>query len=652
MMRKSVHLFLYGSLRDSQVFQSVCGYGFSKKASKLDDRTLFAEPAVLPGHRRVSPDNVYWYAVADRDSRIEGLVIHDVPPQAMVEIDRYEGKRYRRQKVHVHTGKGTVEAHAYLVSARSMRKHFGDRFHVNLIHELWLRKRIEMFLKRHTRPGERSLDAEIERLADRELLATTERDLVMSHYRADAVSDFFLERQLDRPRPSMKGLLADPQAQPYIWNYLIFAVRQVLLNQIEQQIQSRWRFELDRMRTSERYFARSVSLLAALQILNANSSVVDLIVEQCRDAMPYEQHDLIDYVKYAVRAARSIFDERVAEAHLNRIRSSLQPGLIPIGFELELSNLGASAIEPLRSASNLKDPVYNGFNYFYDFALDVLCWKLGGYVDDHSGSGEKSRRGGFFEIAPGRLSIAGELSRPATCDPWLLNQLIHELVSFFSDARPHSLHLSFQLLRKQIDNPRVLPLGFVMCLLAMGGGPEAKAGGLWLSRMGRDEITRYRSEEELVFARRSRRNWFLGLEGGSGRAPAQATTYIQQYKFIRLDKRTDYEPLILCLKGLQIAWNADDYLSAEQLQANPRLRPQYQKLKRWAAEPTQISSATIRRFLHTVQEGLMHERHYQPAHSLHYIEWAVGAIETQLQAFNKQVKATEKFRKLLTDAEQ
>jgi gamma-glutamylcyclotransferase (GGCT)/AIG2-like uncharacterized protein YtfP len=651
MPRKPVNLFLYGSLRDSQVFQSACGYAFSKKASKLDERTLFAEPAFLPGHRRVSPDNVYWYAVAERDSRIEGLVIHDVPPKAMVEIDRYEGKRYRRQTVRVHTGRGTVEAQAYLVTAKSMRKHFGDRFHVNLIHELWLRKRIELFLKKHTRPGERSRDAEIERQADRELLATTERDLVMSHYHADAVSDFFLERQLDRPRPSIKGLLADPAAQPYIWNYLIFMVRQVLLNQIEQEVQSRYRFELDRMRPSERYFARSVSLLAALQILNSNSSVVDLITDQCRQTMPYETHDLIDYVKYAVRASRSIFDERVAEAHLSRIRSNLQPGLIPMGFELELSNIGAAAVEPLRSTSDAKDPVYDAFRYFYDFALDVLCWKLGGYVDDHSGSTDRARRSGFFEIAPGRLSIAGELSRPATCDPWLLNQLIHELVGFF-DARPHSLHLSFQLLKKQIDNPRVLPLGFVKCLLALGGGPEAKAGGLWLSRLGRDEITRRRLEEELVFARRSRRNWFIGVDEVMEKAPVQATTYIQQYKFIRLDKRTNYEPLILCLKGLQIAWNPDDYLSAEQLRAHPRLRQQYQQIKRWAAEPTQISTPTIRRFLRTVQEGLMNERHYQPAHSLHYIEWAVGAINTQLQTFNEQLKATEKLRKLLTDAEE
>ena len=46
-----------------------------------------------------------------------------------------------------------------------MKKHFGDRYHVNLIHELWLRKRIEQFIEKSTRPGEHTLDADIERRA-------------------------------------------------------------------------------------------------------------------------------------------------------------------------------------------------------------------------------------------------------------------------------------------------------------------------------------------------------------------------------------------------------------------------------------------------------------------------------------------------------
>jgi gamma-glutamylcyclotransferase (GGCT)/AIG2-like uncharacterized protein YtfP len=313
-----VNLFIYGSLRDSRILQSVSGLSFTRRASKIDNDTLFAEPALLPRYRRVSPDNVYFYAIAAPASRIEGLVIHDVPARAMAEIDRYEGKRYERDAVQVNTANGSIEAQAYLVTHDSMEKHFGDRFHVNLIHELWLRKRIDKFIKRHTRPGERTVDAESERRADRELLATTERDLVMSHYRADAVSDYYLEHELDRPRPSIKHLYDDPEARPFIKNYLALVVKQVLFNQLEEQIQSQYRFELERMRTSERYFNRSVSLLAALQMINANRKAVDLIVGKCLQTMPYDRNDLIDYAKYSVRASKSMFDSRVALAKLTR----------------------------------------------------------------------------------------------------------------------------------------------------------------------------------------------------------------------------------------------------------------------------------------------------------------------------------------------
>jgi gamma-glutamylcyclotransferase (GGCT)/AIG2-like uncharacterized protein YtfP len=636
MQNQKTNLFIYGSLRDSRIFQSVSGYGFTRRPSRIDDKTLFAEMAFLPHHRRVSPDNVYYYAVPAPIAKIEGLVVHEVPTSAMAEIDRYEGKRYQRETVQVYTGHGMVEAQAYLVNTEAMQKHFGDRFHVNLIHELWLRKRINNFLKRHTRPGEHSPDAEIERRADRELLATTERDLVMTHYGRDAVSDYYLEHELDRPRPSIRELCAAPEAQPYIRNYLAMAIRQVLLNQLDELMQSRYRFELEHMRTSQRYFARTVSLVTALQILNANSSVVAPLVRKGLDTMPCGRNDLIDYVKYAVRAARSIFEPRVVEDYLHRIRFSLQPGLVPLGCEMELSNVGAAAVEPQRSATQATDPVYDGFRYFYDFHLDVLCWKLGGYIDDHSGYTDRPRRQGFFEIAPGRLSIAGELSRPATNDPWLLSQLINGLVAFF-EIRPHSLHLSFQLRKAQVGRQRVLPLGFVKCLLALGGGPERRPDGMWISRIGREEIVQHTYGEEFVFARTSRRNWYLGGDEIADRPPAQATTHIQQYKFIRLEKQANYEPLILGLKGLQLEYNPGDYLRADQMQGDPHLYRQYQELKRWALHPTEIGSHTIARFLDTVHRGLLGERHRQPAHNLHYIEWGLNAIDTQLRTFNRQV---------------
>jgi len=632
--KTTVNLFVYGSLRDPQIFESICGMSFTRKSSKADSHTLLAEPAFLAGHKKVSPDNVYFYAVESAGAKIEGFVIYDVPAGAMAEIDRYEGKRYERETVRVHTAQGFVTAKSYLVSGEEMKKHFGDRFHVNLIHELWLRKRIDNFLKKRTRPGDKSIDAELERLAERELLATTERDLVITHYRTDAVSDYFLEHELNRPRPSIRHLYGDAQAAKYINNYLGIVVKQVLLNQLDERIQANFRFELEHMRSSERYFKRSVSLLVALQIINNNISAVEMIVKQCLKTMPFEKYDLIDYVKYAVRAARSLFDARVVETQLNSIRSNLQPGLVPMGCETELSNVGAAMVEEDAEDAKKEDPAYDCFRYFHDFQLDVLSWKVGGYIDDHSGAEDRERRQGFLELAPGRLNVALELSRPATACPWLLNQLINEITAFYN-VKPHSLHLSFQMRRRQIGKQKILPLGFVKCLLALGGGTEVnKTGRLWISRMGHDEIT---SGEELVFARSSQRQWFVGADVDGSKTPPSVTACTQQYKFIRLEQRANYEPLIMCLKGLQLAYNPADYLTAEQLKKSAKLRREYEELKTWASNPTEISVKIIKSFLETVREGLMNEAHYRPSHKLHYIEWALGAIDMRLRTFNEQI---------------
>jgi len=68
-----------------------------------------------------------------------------------------------------------------------------------------------------------------------------------------------------------------------------------------------------------------------------------------------------------------------------------------------------------------------------------------------------------------------------------------------------------------------------------------------------------------------------------------------------------------------------------------KLRREYEELKAWSANPTEISPKVIRSFLQTVREGLMNEQHHQPAHKLHYIEWAIAAIDMRLRMFNEQL---------------
>jgi hypothetical protein len=157
--------------------------------------------------------------------------------------------------------------------------------------------------------------------------------------------------------------------------------------------------------------------------------------------------------------------------------------------------------------------------------------------------------------------------------------------------------------------------------------------------MANNEILRDRRGEELVFSRTSKRNWYLGEDDIYDKAPPHATTWVQQYKFIRLDSQVNYEPLILALKGLQISCNPGDYLTSEQLKESQKLRDEYAEMKEWAAGPVPLSSGTVADFIDAVREGLMKESRGRPAHRLHYIQWALGALRLQLQTFNKKVAA-------------
>jgi len=640
MTDENINLFIYGSLKDPLIFESVCGLSFTLKPSHSNPTVLFAELALLPGYRRVTPDNVYSYAIADADAKIEGFVIYNVPHSAMVEIDKYEGKLYDRETLAVNTATGLADAQAYLASHKLMKKRFGDRFHVNLIHELWLRKRIEKFFQTHTRPGEKSYEADTERRARRELLGTTERDLVMSHLGSDAVSDYYLEHELDRPCPSIKHLHNETDARDFLENYILLVVKQVILNQLEYIMQSRYRFRLERLCSSQRYFTRSISLLIAMRMINVNSAQINLILRRCLDNMPVDKkYDLLDYIKYAISAADTIFDSRVARSELERISANRQPGLVPLGAEVELSNRGFKAIHDTKQAD--AEPLFDGFKYFQDFCLDVLMWKLGGYIDDHSGS-VSFRQQGFLELAPGRLNIMGELSKPATADPWVMNQLIREITIFYP-IKPHSLHLSFQMRRKQIGNQKPLPLSFIKCLLALGGGTQQQPDGkLWVSRMAHDEMKQRRYGEELIFARTSKRKSHL-INEDAPNPPPHTTTYVKQYKFIRLEERANYEPLIMALKGLQLAYNPADYLTTEQFNSSRKFRHQFEQLKEWSDAPTEISRRTRGRFLESIKAGLMVENGHGPYHKLHYIDWALEAIDIQLRLFNQQVQKQNVF---------
>ena len=107
---------------------------------------------------------------------------------------------------------------------------------------------------------------------------------------------------------------------------------------------------------------------------------------------------------------------------------------------------------------------------------------------------------------------------------------------------------------------------------------------------------------------------------------------------MRLSDKINYEILILSLKGLQLALNLGDYLTPEQIKADPHLAGELDELFAWSAQPEPIKPKLVGRFCATVFEGLSKERHGKLAHSNTYVQWALDRISNQIAEFNKKLE--------------
>ena len=85
-------------------------------------------------------------------------------------------------------------------------------------------------------------------------------------------------------------------------------------------------------------------------------------------------------------------------------------------------------------------------------------------------------------------------------------------------------------------------------------------------------------------------------------------------------------------------------MTTEQLATSRRLRNEYEELKQWALNPTPITRRTKGRFLDAIYDGLMHEANNRPYHKLHYIDWALGAIDLQIRLYNQRIEKGEPQR--------
>ena len=633
---KPFHLFVYGTLMSPSVFRAVLGLRLVQRQQEADGvSSVFAREAVLPAYKKISPDGTYLYAVPDPQGRIHGYVTGPLPGQCLAALRRYEGRNYRPVRVKVLTADGAVQALAFAGRQEEFSHAFGWRFRDPFKQELLLRGKIDEAL-REDEITRLHTDEEITRRALSELHGRTIRDLVRHHFQAGGISTFAIHQAIhDEPlREFSDDIHAGADARRLAPAYLTMLVRQVMFNQIEDRIHEEFRYELDRLGMSEKFYERTISALAALRLLNAQPELMYLLAGDVLTDLPLAAHRLIDYVRWAVAAADTVYEPAGGGGEIRFIREHMGGGYIPLGAELEFSNIGHDVIRD-PTGQRFRDRQYDGFVYFRDFALDILTWKLGGHVDDHRVKSSPRRRRGFFELAFGSLSVEQNISKPITDDPWLLNQIIHAAVRFYQVA-PHSLHVSLQL--RSPNRPvqdRPLPLEIMKCLFALTGDPvPAEAGGVKITRLCGEEIIRKKPDMQMLFAETSRRR---SVEEDA-EVPAARGRWVQQFKFLRLSPAVNYEPIIMALKGLQIHFKPGSFLTAPQYRTRPALAELFKELVRWGGRATPLGDGTIEEFLAAVHEGLMREHRGQPAHKAAYIAYCLARLRDELNRFNDFVR--------------
>ena len=652
------NLFVYGTLTNPSVFRAVLGRRMVYVSSDADGvESFWARYAVLDGYTKISPDNTYLYAVPDPQGRIRGLVVGPLPGEAMRALRAYEGRNYSRRKVKVQTADGPLEAAAFVANLKQFEHAFGYRFSDPLKQEIILHEKIEAALK-ETEQAELHTTEPVSRRAVSELHALTIRDLVRWHFEAGGISDYAIRQSLrETPLRDYARVLKDAEAAALAPNYLAMVVRQVIFNQLEERVHEDFRYELDHLPTAGKYYERTISSLAALRTINGGGELMSLLAADCLADLDFASSHLVDYVRWGILAADAIYDQQKAKQHVRFILSHMHRGHIPLGAELEFSNIGHHVIRD-PDGRVLRDRDYDGFLYFKDFGLDALTWKLGGHIDDHHQKTSSAPRRGFFETALGSLSIEANLSKPVTDDPWLLNQLIHEARRFYLIA-PHSVHISLQLRSQHRPvRDRVLPLSIFKCLFAIGGDLAAQSDGTHrIERLMRHEIIGTNGAEpaasanpsaesgpdgqrHMLFSEISRRHSYEEPDLHTGAHPAQSGRYVQQFKFLRLKPELNYEPIAMALKGIQLALLPGTFMTRQQYERSAKHRRLFDAVMEWGVKPTALSTGEIEEFLDAVYEGLRHERRGGPAHDEAYISWSLSELRDMLRDFNRCLTGT------------
>lgn len=608
-------LFAYGTLRYTYNRKLVTGQDFE------------TEPAVLYNYRRIHPRNGYPFAVHWRGSKIEGILICGITPDVLKKIDEYEseGTLYRRKVVRVlllDDSEQFVNAYVYIGIPEALKPYFQKGIEQDDRIEEFVEQGVNKYLEGREDLCRVEVPDSLSLQVRKELLSEETHSLVRQYFHDAGLPSFIIKHELQKANlPSLDWLKYAPQAVAYADQYLELSVKLMIFNQLEERFRHEFRSQA---KVHAPYYWHTISALMALKLLVSHFRHVRSAIAQLDVGRYNPDYSYVDYTVAAIFIAEDLYHPKWVQEVVAWMQTHRRVGLVPLGAEIEFSEIGGRAI----GAQEGEDSRFDCFYYFYDFDLMRRGWKLGAHVDDHSFlATAQTRVRGFLELAFGRYRLLGDVSKPATQDPWILSQLIALSIRYL-EIRPHSLHLSLQTdgtqSFKKIPDPE-----YLICLLILGGDlREDDAGTLREMRVYRQEILR--PDGAVYFSRFNKHHKEPGETNWNS---------VIEYQFPRSSLDYDYQPLIMALKGLQFAVNPYPLCDFPDCPYNESHRELQTMLVRWAANPTPVSLQAISGFLNLVEQGLAYEvRRIGRAYYADYVERILRKMEYQLTHRNKRIQ--------------
>ncbi len=570
-----VDLFVYGTLLSDRHVQLLIG------------RKVETEQAKLYHFMRVVPPGAFYFIVKQHGAVTQGRLLKNISRQELAKIDAFEdeGTLYFRKQVIVRTANGTRQrCLTYVGNIPALQKSYGKDILFEDRYSLYLDKKIDTILEK-IEPARH----EIMRRALRELLGAEVDSLIESHFDGNYICNYIMVQSLsDAKPPLLVNVVANPAVRPYADNYIKFACKHIVFNQLADMIRRRYP---DSVRLARKYYRHGLSILLAFMYYNRKKETIESLLTA------YSLDHLIpgrlyrDYAVQCIKLAEQIYSDEDMLELIDYVDSHWYSAPTPIGAELEFSHLGVHAID----AQPGDDPVFDGFYWFDDFDLQRRTWRVGGHVDSHRNitPGMKRHRG-FFEYALGRFNIVGDLSRPLFDCPWGMSRLINEAVRFLREIPPHSLHVSMELPeRAKSTTMQRHKESDLACLLLLGGDFRKDENG---------NLREWRIYNNELDTNRMRSLNFSDRKEHYSRPEQEDASDVIEYKYLRLHpEETDYHSIIVALKGYQAGSHGRPITI--QRQGAGEL-PEQMFLREWAANPTPLDDKEIDAFLATVEAGL------------------------------------------------